>query len=71
MCYFPLTYDENLIFDMFYIKMSCIIVFLTNVESVISWDFLSQVFEAVKGLHKLQFSISINSSIGSFTITVT
>ena len=35
--------------------MSCIIVFLTNPESTIYWDFLSQFFEAVKELHKLYF----------------
>ena len=53
MCYFPLTYDDNLILDTFYIKISCVIVFLTNTESVIYWYCLSQFFEAVKELHKL------------------
>ena len=37
MCYFPLTYDYTLILVMFYIKMSCIIVFLTNFELVVSY----------------------------------
>ena len=60
MCYCLLNYDDNIILDMFYIKMSCIIVFLTNTKSVISWDFLSQFFEAVKELHKLWLLIPIN-----------
>ena len=40
MCYCSFGYDENHIFDMFYIKMSCIIIYLTNFESVIYWGFL-------------------------------
>ena len=35
--YCILNYDDNLIFVVFYIKMWCIIVFLANFESVISW----------------------------------
>ena len=60
MYYCILNYDDNLIFVMFYIIISCIIVFLINFESVFSWCFLSQFFEAVKELHKFRFSISIN-----------
>ena len=36
------------------------VVFLTNSESVISWYFLPQFFEAVKELHKVLFPILIN-----------
>ena len=42
MCHCPLTYYDNIIFVMFYIKMSRVIVFLSNLESVIYWYFLSQ-----------------------------
>ena len=59
-CHFIFNYDDNLIFVMFYIKISGIIIFFTNFESVISWYYLPQVFEAVKKLHKLQFTIWIN-----------
>ena len=45
---------------MFYIKMSYFIIFLTNFELVISWYFMSQLFETVKELHKVLFSISVN-----------
>ena len=57
MCYCILNYDDNLIFVMCYIKISCIFVFFANVESVISWYFLSQFFEEVKELHKVKFPI--------------
>ena len=60
MCYCILNYGNNLIFDIYYINLSCIIVFFTNLESVISWYFLSDFFEAVKELHKVWFPISIN-----------
>ena len=50
--------------------MSCIIVFIKNSISDFL-GFLSQLFEEVKELHKLQFSILININIGSFTISVT
>ena len=48
MCYCPLTYDDNIILVMFYIKISCITVHLTNLESVISWDFVSQFIKPIK-----------------------
>ena len=48
MCYCILNYDDNIIFDMFYINMSFVIVFLKYFESVISCDFMSQLFETVK-----------------------
>ena len=48
MCYCPLNYDDNLILVMFYIEILCIIIFLTAFESWISWDFMSQFFEAGK-----------------------
>ena len=70
MFYFILNYNDNIIFFMFYIKFFCIVFFLTNVESVISSYFLSQFFEALKELHKLQFLISIYTIIGSYTITI-
>ena len=60
MFYCILNYNDSFIFVMFHIKMSCIIIFLTNIESVISWYFLSQFFEAVKEFHKVRFSISIS-----------
>ena len=63
MCYCPLNYDDYLILDMFYIKISCIIVFLTNTESVISWILSVTIFEAVEELHKLRSLILINSNI--------
>ena len=44
MYYCILNSDDNIIFVTFSIKMSCIIVFLTNSESVISWYFMSQLF---------------------------
>ena len=71
MCLCALKYDHILIFFITYIKMSCIIVFLTNFESVISWYFLSQFYKSVKDLHKVQFIISINTNIWSYTITIT
>ena len=52
MCYCTLNYDDNLIIIMIYIKMSCIIVYIANFDSVVSWYFLSQIFEAVKELNK-------------------
>ena len=70
-CYCPFTYDDNLNLVMFYIKSSCIIFFLNNFESEISWYFLSQSFESVKEWHKLRSLISINSIIKNFTIPVT
>ena len=39
MCYCVLIYDDNHILFMFYIKMSCIIVSLTNSGTEISWYF--------------------------------
>ena len=60
MCYFILNYDDNLIFVVFYIKISCIIIFPTNFKSVISWYFSSQFFKAVQELYKVQFPILIN-----------
>ena len=48
MCYCILNYDDNLTDFMFYIKISCIIVFLKNPESVIYWYFMSHCFKAVK-----------------------
>ena len=60
MCYCILNYDDNLIFVVLYIKISCIIVFIKNYGSMISWYSLSQFFEAVKELHEVQFSILIN-----------
>ena len=54
-----LNYDDIIILDMFHIKISSII-FLTKSESMISWYFLSNVFEAFKECHKLRFSILIN-----------
>ena len=55
---------------MFYIKISYIIVLLTNFDSVISWYFLSKYFEAFKELHQYWFPISINRNISSLTISV-
>ena len=40
--------------------MSCIIVFITNSESVISWYNMPQFSEAVKELYELLFVILIN-----------
>ena len=37
-----------------------VLFFFTTTESLFSWYFLSQFFEAVKELHKLQFSVLIN-----------
>ena len=71
MCYCPLTYYDNIILDIFYIKMSCIIVFLTNIKSVISWYILSQFSKTVKEVYKLQVLISININIQRHKITVT
>ena len=42
MCYSQLNYDDYLILGMFYIKMSCIFVFLTNIQYVILWYFMLQ-----------------------------
>ena len=42
-------------FRYFYIKLSCIFVFLVNIESMISWIFSVKFFEAVKELHKIRF----------------
>ena len=53
MCYCPLNYDYDLSFVMLYIKTLCIIISLTNFQSVISWYFLLQIFKGVKELHKL------------------
>ena len=47
-CYFPLTYNDYLIVDMFYIKTSCSFVFITNIESMISWYFMSQFLNQSK-----------------------
>ena len=54
MCYCSLTYDDNLIFVMFYIKMACIIFSCQLLISDLLL-LLSQFFEAVKELHKVQF----------------
>ena len=71
MCYCTLTYDDNLILVMLFIEISCIIVFFTNIESVIYWYFLSQFFKAVKESHKLQFSILIDANIQRHQIHIT
>ena len=42
MLYYPLTYDDIIILVTFFIKISCIFVFLTNIESVIYCYFMSQ-----------------------------
>ena len=53
MCYCLLAYCDQIILDISYIKMACIIFFLTNIESVIYWYFLSKLFKGVKKLYKL------------------
>ena len=60
MCYYILNYDDNIMFLMYHIKMSCINMFSTNFELVIYWYFLSQFLKAVKLLHKVRFPILIN-----------
>ena len=59
MCYCIPNYDDNLIFVIFYIKISFIIFFLKNPESVIAWYFLSQFFESANELYKTRFPILI------------
>ena len=49
----PFKYDDNHIFVMFNIKMSCIIVFLTITKSVMYWYFLSQLFQSGQKLNKV------------------
>ena len=55
LCYCPLNYNNSLISDMFYIKLSCIFVFITNIEYVLLWYFEHNLFAAVKEIHKLRF----------------
>ena len=55
MCYFTLNHNDSLILDMFYIKLSWNFVFLKNIESVISWYYMPQFFEAVKEFYNLRF----------------
>ena len=71
MFHFRFKYDGNIIFVRFYMKMSPIIIFLSNFKSVISWYFLSHFFEAVKESHIVQFTIFSNTNIWSYTITIT
>ena len=52
MCYFSLTYDDIVLFVIFYIKLSWNFVFPTNIKSMLSWYFLTQFLEAVKEFHK-------------------
>ena len=44
-CYFQLTYDYNIILDMFILECYVSLFFLQNIESVIYWYFPSQSFE--------------------------
>ena len=55
MCYYILNYDDNLIIIMIYVKMSFIIVYLTHLESVISWYFLSQYLKQLNNFIKFNF----------------
>ena len=50
-----MNYDDNLIFVMFYIKVSCITQFLTNLNSVISFFSLSQFFKQSTNYKKFDF----------------
>ena len=50
-----LNYDDNLFFVIFYIKMSCIIVFPKNIESVISCYFMSQFWRQSKNYINFDF----------------
>ena len=44
-CYYiPLTHNDFLISNMFYIKLSQKFVFLTNIKSVVSWIFSNTTF---------------------------
>ena len=55
MCYFPLTYNDSLIFVTFCIKMSWRFVFFTNIESVISWYFLTQFLKQSPNFKQIRF----------------
>ena len=48
---------------MFCIKVSCIIVFLTNFEAVISWDFLSQIPRQSNNYIKSNFRIQSRATL--------
>ena len=63
MCYCPLTYDDNFIFDMFDNKMSRIIVFITNSESVISWTFMSHFWRQSKNDIKCNFQFQATATM--------
>ena len=55
MYYCSITYDDSLVFIMFHIKLSQNLVFLTYIESMLSWYFITQFLEVVKEFHKFQF----------------
>ena len=69
-CYCTLNYDDNRIFDLYVSYMSFIIIILTTFKSVICCHFCHNIFEAVRELCKVIFSILIYTRIGKFTISI-
>ena len=69
--YCPLTYDNSLIFIMFYIKLSRNFAFLTNIGSFFCGILEHNVFAAVKEIHTLIFLINNNKWRNQITVTQT
>ena len=72
MCYYPLNYDANFIFDMFDIKMSCIIVFSSNFESVLYWTFISHFLRQSKNdiKYNFQFQSTVRLEFSQFLLPI-
>ena len=55
LCYCILNYDDDRTFDLYVSYMSFIIIFITNLESIINYYLFYNCFESVKELHKVPF----------------
>ena len=71
LCYCILNYDDNRTFNIYVSYMYFINIPTTNFESVICCHICHNIFEAVKELNKVPFSIFNYISIGRFIFTVT
>ena len=64
-----MDYDDNPIFDLSVSYVSFLIIFLT-ISNQLSLVISLTIFEAVKELYKIQFTISIYNSIGNNKIRI-
>ena len=66
---FPLTHNDSLIWDIYYIKLWWNFFFLKNIKYVVFWIiYVTTFFEAVKEFHKLRFQSTAKFSDTKFLL---